>query len=127
MKFLDGNRKRKTAKLIGAIYFLLLGLVNLGATWAFAEINNLDIIIIAIACLPMIINKNYFSISFGVLSTFIAVFLGYACFMFHVDPNISTSAVSFFMGYLLSASMLVASFLLIYGASQVLRENVVIQ
>lgn len=127
MKFSDGNRKRKTAKLIGAIYFLLLGLVNFGATWIFAEINNLDVVILAIACLPLIVNKDYFSFSFGSLTAFIAFFLGYACFTFNVDPNISTSAFSFFMGYLLSVSMFAASFLLIYGASQVFTENIITQ
>lgn len=127
MKLLDKNKKRKTAKLIGAMYFLLLGLVNFGATWMFAQINNLDIVILAIACLPIIINKDYIYISFGALSTFIAFFLGYACFKFNVDPNVSTSAVSFFMGYLLITSMLVASFLLIYGASHALSGNAVTQ
>lgn len=127
MEFVSENKKQTRAKLIGSMYFLLLGLVNFGATWAFAEINNLDIVILAIVCLPLIVNKDYFYFSFGVLAGLIAFFLGFACLTFNLDPTIGTSAFSYFMGYLLSVSMLAASFLLIYGGSQTLTVNVIPQ
>ncbi len=127
MALIYKNRNQKVAKLIGAIYFLILGVLNFGATLIFAEIRILDIVILALACLPLLINRNYFYFSFGILAAIIALFLGYACLTFNLDPAIGTSGFSYFMGYLLSASLLVASFLLVYGGSQSHMVNVTSQ
>lgn len=124
MGFVSEN-KQKTAKQIGAIYFMFLGLVNFGATLILAEINSLDVVILALACLPLVVDKNYFYFSFGVLAAVLALFLGFACLTF--NPTIGTSAFSYFMGYLLCISLLVASFLLIYGGSKTFIVTVIRQ
>lgn len=111
------SKKMRLAKRLGVFYFLLLGIVNFCCTLIFANVHAIDVYILALCCLPLLIRNKYFSATYGIVVGVLAFVMGYACLTFNLDLGIPTSQISYVMGYLLSASMLFASFLLVYGNS----------
>lgn len=120
--YIDIEKKRKLAQLIGSMYFLILGVVNFIATLLFAAIYPIDIVILILCYLPIIINNNLFLAIFGGIGILVAFVIGFACLAFNFDPSNSTSQFSLFGGYLLSASLFFASFLLIYADQTIIKK-----
>ena len=108
------EQRIRIAKLVGSWYFLLLGLVNFIATFIYSEIKWLDSITLAICILPLLINKKIFLLIFGIVAAFISFYLFLACLAFSLNPEVQTSQISFFMGFLLTGSALFSSLLLIF-------------
>lgn len=103
----------RTAKLVGSIYFLLLGLINFVATFMYAEVRLLDAITAVVCVLPFLIKKKMFLLLFGIMTAFISLYGMFAGLVFIADPQVQTSKISFLMGFLLTGSALSASLLLI--------------
>jgi putative exporter of polyketide antibiotics len=108
------EQKLKAAKLVGALYFLGLGLINFCATFFYSQIHLLDVIILSFGFLPLVIKHRSFSLIFGLFAGFISLYLGFACFTFNLNPQIHTSQTAYNMGYLLSVTAFLSSLLLIY-------------
>ncbi|MEO6915819.1 MAG: hypothetical protein ABI151_09365 [Chitinophagaceae bacterium] len=107
----------KTATLIGTIYFLLLGLINLVATFIYAEVRSLDLIITVVCFLPLLVPKTMFLLVFGIVAALISAYLILAAMSFSLDQKVQTSKISVLMGFLLLGSALLASLLLIFSAN----------
>ncbi|MEJ7691708.1 hypothetical protein [Daejeonella sp.] len=117
MKNLSEEQKLKRAKLIGSVYFLLLGLINFGATLYFSNIYVIDYAILLLGCLPILINRKPFYLGFGIVAGLISLYMAFAGLIFNFNPEIKTSQVAFNMGYLLAFSILFSSILLVYVGS----------
>lgn len=50
------EHKVKKAKFISLLYFIILGIVNLGASLVNGQLIALDLIIVALAVTPIVIN-----------------------------------------------------------------------
>jgi hypothetical protein len=114
MSISEKEQKLKTAKLVGSIYFLGLGLINFCATYYYAKIHLLDFIILSFGFLPLLINHRIFLLLFGLLAGFISLYMGFACLTFNLNPEIHTSQTSYNMGYLLAVTSFLSSLLLVY-------------
>jgi len=55
-KQLHMEHKVKKAKFISLLYFIILGIVNLGASLVNGQLIALDLIIVALAVTPIVIN-----------------------------------------------------------------------
>jgi hypothetical protein len=114
MSISDKEQKIKTAKLVGSMYFIALGLINFCATFYYAKINLIDFIILSFGVLPLLINHRLFFLIFGLLAGFISLYMGFACLTFNLNPEIPTSQTSYNMGYLLAVTSFLSSLLLVY-------------
>ena len=108
------EQKLKAAKLVGSMYFLMLGLINFCATLFYSSIYLIDFIILLFGFLPLLVNRRLFFLSFGLLASFISLYMGFACLTFNINPEIHTSQASYNMGYLLAVSSFLSSLLLVY-------------
>ncbi|MBE7169003.1 MAG: hypothetical protein INR73_00335 [Williamsia sp.] len=123
MKHLIEQRiSAKAAKLVGSVYFLLLGLTNFVATFIYAEVKPLDSLTAVICALPFLIRKKMLLLVFGAVAAIISAYGAFACLIFSVNPQVQTSKIAFLMGFLLTGSALVSSLLLIIAGTS--NENV---
>jgi len=109
------EHKVKKAKFISLLYFITLGIVNLGASLVNGQLIALDPIIVALAITPLILTTRVVFLSLGILGSFISLYIGVACFIFNFQQGSTTPQLSFMMGYLLAISSFAASSLLIYS------------
>lgn len=119
------NKKRKLAKYIGSIYFIGLGLVNVIGTAIYS--NNLgykDLIVLALFCTPLLVNKKFYYFIFGAISSLLWGYLLFAVFQMHVkhvrgiDPHTNpymSAATAFTIGYSFCAVSLICSLLIVYA------------
>jgi hypothetical protein len=102
---------------MGSLYFILLGITNMVATMLLSDLHTVDFIILAVTCIPVIINSNVVYLLFGIMGAFISLYMGIAGLAFNVNPAVvHTSQLDFVMGYLLAISCFIASSLWIYAA-----------
>ena len=119
------ERKLKTAKLVGSLYFLGLGLINFSATIFYSKIYLIDFIILSFGFLPLLVNRKLFFLIFGLLAGFISLYIGFACLSFNLNPEIHTSQTSYNMGYLLAVTSFLSSLLLVYVGLPAKEEGVI--
>lgn len=115
--------KTEKLRLFGCIFFAVVGITNLFASITDNSFHTLDLIILIVSILPMLIRKKMFLLLYGIVSCFIALFIGYACLTFSLNPEVKTSLFTFFMGFLLSFLTLTASLALIYVGLQSSNEK----
>ena len=114
------SQKMKLAKLLGCLYFLLLGLINFGATPYYSSIHAIDFTILLLGCLPIIVNRKEFNLFYGIIAALISLYMFVAALNFNLSPEIKTTQLAFNMGYLLQFSMIICSCLLVFtGANPV--------
>ena len=119
------NKKRKLAKYIGCIYFIVLGLVNVIGTAIYSDnLNFRDFIVLALFCTPLLVNKKFYYLIFGAISSLLWAYLLFAVFQMNVkhvrgiDPHTNpymSAAAAFTIGYSLCAISLICSLLIVYA------------
>ena len=107
----------KTARILGSVYFFLLGLINFVATFIYAEIRLLDLITVVVCALPFLMRKKMFLLVFGIVAACISVYGTVGGLVFLRNPQVHTSKIAFFMGFLLTGSAFLSSLLLIFAGS----------
>ncbi len=127
VKNLSEEQKLKWAKLSGSLYFLLLGVINFGATLYYSNIFAIDYTILLLGCLPILINRRSFFLVFGIFGSLISLYMAFAALIFNFNPEIKTSQLAFNMGYLLATSILFSSVLLVYVGLRVVGTKISVE
>jgi len=111
------NNTRKP-KLIGSLYFIMLALVNLACTLLYGKLSWLDVVLLAVTCLPLLINKKMFYFFYGLLNCLVWLIIGILVFSNHMEAirlQMHMPAKFIFAGYGLTVVGLFASLLLVYA------------
>ncbi len=108
----------KTLKWIAITYFVLLGVVNLVATWINTQaLWAIDYVILLGALLPLVLNSVWFHTAYGILGITISLVIGLVCLSFNLNPEaVHTSQAEFAAGYLLAGVTFACSLALVYAA-----------
>ena len=117
------QQKIKIIKLLAALYFLILGVFSFSASLYDNVFTWLDLVLLLFSCLPLIINKRIILLAFGMLAGCASIYIMYACLSFSLIPQLLTTGIAFFMGFVLGSSSLSASLALIYVGLQSSDKN----
>ena len=116
------EQKVNSIRMIGLSYFILLSVVNLGATLWYGQLSALDFVLVCLALTPVLFKSKKVYLSLGVFGALVSLYMGVACLVFNLQPNTMTTQFSFNMGYLLSITSLTASSMLIYTGVHLIRS-----
>lgn len=119
------NKRRKAAKYAGCIYFILLGVANVIGTAIYSDHPGLkDFVVLALFCTPLLVNKKFYYLIFGAISTLLWAYLLFAVFRMnveyvrgvyeHTNPYMSAGG-ALAVGYTFCAVSLFCSLLIIYA------------
>ena len=118
------NKKVKLARLAGSIYFLLLGLINLGGMLINNKTGWKDLVLLAFLSTPLVVNRKFYYSFFGALATIFWVYMLYAVFHEHTlyvrgvnehnNPDLSPAA-AFGIGYVFTAFSTGVSLMILYA------------
>lgn len=61
-------------KQFGFVFFIILATANLSVNLIDGKFRMIDVIFVAITILPYALNKNWITLSFGVINAFISTF-----------------------------------------------------
>jgi hypothetical protein len=126
------DRKVKRLKLAGSVYFIVLGLINIIATAYYAHLSWKDLLLLAMLCTPLLVNKKIYYLLFGGLATVFWIFMLYTVFQTHTlyvrevndytNPHF-TPAQAFSLGYLATAVSACFSFMLLWVGTRSTPEQ----
>ncbi|MBK9396798.1 MAG: hypothetical protein IPN55_06000 [Saprospiraceae bacterium] len=105
------------AKQLGFAFFIILAIANLSVNLIDGKFRMIDVIFVAITILPYALNKNWITLSFGVINAFISTFFFIAIFTSNphaVFENNVYPLLTFAIGAMFGIISLIASGFLIY-------------
>ncbi|MBK9550713.1 MAG: hypothetical protein IPO45_00715 [Saprospiraceae bacterium] len=105
------------AKQLGFAFFIILAIANLSVNLIDGKFRMIDVIFVAITILPYALNKNWITLSFGVINAFISTFFFIAIFTSNphaVFENNVYPLLTFVIGAIFGIISLIASGFLIY-------------
>ncbi len=73
------------AKQLGFAFFIILAIANIVGDMFDGKYKIIDMIFVVITILPFVLNKNWITLSFGVINAFISTFFCIAIYASH--PN----------------------------------------
>lgn len=108
----------KNLKWIAIGYFVIVGVVNLIATWINTQaLWTIDYALLFGALLPLVLNRVWFHTAYGILGITISLVIGLVCLSFNLNPEVTyTSQTEFAAGYLLAGVTFACSLALVYAA-----------
>ncbi|MBK9022953.1 MAG: hypothetical protein IPL69_02930 [Saprospiraceae bacterium] len=98
-------------------FFIILAIANLSVNLIDGKFRMIDVIFVAITILPYALNKNWITLSFGVINAFISTFFFIAIFTSNphaVFENNVYPLLTFAIGAIFGIISLIASGFLIY-------------
>ena len=105
------------AKQLGFAFFIILAIANLSVNLIDGKFRMIDVIFVAITILPYALNKNWITLSFGVINAFISTFFFIAIFTSNphaVFENTVYPLLTFGIGVMFGTISIIASIFLIY-------------
>lgn len=110
--------KANQIKHFAGLFFIGLATLNLILTVMNVGVRLFDLLILILVVVPFIMNKRKIFLLFGFLSGLTSLYMTVGCLIFSLNPDIQTSAMEFFMGFVLSIMSLTFSIGLIYVGIQ---------
>lgn len=110
--------KATRAQQLGFSFFILLAIANVIGDMLDGKFRAIDFILVAITILPFYLNKNWITLSYGVIAAFISTFFFIVIFAAHVNAaheNRLDPLWTYWMGYAFATISLIASIFLIYA------------